>query len=98
MADNGRGAAIVTGGASGVGTEIARRPAQDGFAVIIADLNEALGRETAAELAGETGGRLEFIRVDVTDRASVRAAVEAAAGLGGLRVMVNNAGFNKPEP
>jgi meso-butanediol dehydrogenase/(S,S)-butanediol dehydrogenase/diacetyl reductase len=98
MAENGKGAAIVTGGASGIGKEIARGLAQDGFAVIVADVNESLGKQAVAELSGETGARLDFMKVDVTDRASVRAAVEAARGLGGLRVMVNNAGFNKPEP
>lgn len=98
MAENGTGVAIVTGGASGIGEEVARGLAQDGFAVIIADVNESLGKQVAAELASETGAHLEFIKVDVSDRASVRAAVEAAQGLGGLRVMVNNAGFNKPEP
>jgi meso-butanediol dehydrogenase/(S,S)-butanediol dehydrogenase/diacetyl reductase len=98
MAETGKGAAIVTGGASGIGKEIARGLAADGFAVVIADLNETLGKETAATLAGETGGKVSFARVDVTDRAAVRAAVEMARGLGDLKVMVNNAGFNKPEP
>ena len=69
MAENGKGAAIVTGGASGIGKEIARGLAQDGFAVIIADVNESLGRQVAGELARETGARLEFLKVDVTDRA-----------------------------
>ena len=93
-----KGAAIVTGGASGIGREIARGLAEDGFAVIIADVNESLGKAVAVELAGKTRAKVEFVKVDVTDRASVRAAVDAASGLGGLRVMVNNAGFNKPEP
>jgi meso-butanediol dehydrogenase/(S,S)-butanediol dehydrogenase/diacetyl reductase len=98
MEKDGKGAAIVTGGASGIGKEIVRGLTVDGFSVIVADVNESLGKETVGELGRETGARVEFRNVDVTDRASVRAAVEAAGGLGGLRVMVNNDGFNKPEP
>lgn len=79
--------AIVFGGASGLGGATARKLASAGHSVTIADLNEDKG----AALAEETGA--DFIRTDVTDEDSVRAAVAAAASAeGGLRTCVNCAG------
>lgn len=92
------GGAIVTGSASGIGREIATTLAQNGFGVIIADLNEKLGQEVATEIAAK-GGRAVFCKVDVTDRKTVRTAVEQCRkNYGSVKVMINNAGFNKPEP
>lgn len=79
--------AIVTGGASGIGAAAARRLAEHGARVVVADLNEKAG-ET---LAGEIGG--VFVRVDVTDTEQIRSAVEEASKLGPLRVLVNSAGI-----
>ncbi len=80
--------AIVTGAASGFGEGIARRFAEEGARVVVADLNEAAG----ARVAEETGGL--FVRADVTEERDVRDMVAAATdGLGGLDVLVNNAGF-----
>ena len=74
--------AIVTGGASGIGLATANLLAGRGYQVAALDLNP----EVPAPLLG--------IRCDVTDDASVRAAVaEAAAAFGGLDVVVNNAGI-----
>jgi meso-butanediol dehydrogenase/(S,S)-butanediol dehydrogenase/diacetyl reductase len=99
MAKSGSGGAIVTGGASGIGREIAMGLVDDGFSVVIADLNEKLGKEAAKAIDAGGEGRVIFKKVDVTDRKSVRAAVnEARKRFGNLKVMVNNAGFNKPEP
>ena len=81
-------AAIVSGGASGLGEAVVREFASKGATVVIADLNEERGKA----LAGETGGT--FVRTDVADEASVQAAVEAAAGVGApLRVAVSCAGI-----
>jgi NAD(P)-dependent dehydrogenase (short-subunit alcohol dehydrogenase family) len=81
-------AAIVSGGASGLGEATARALAAAGATVVIADLNEDAGKRVASE----TGGL--FARTDVADEASVRAAVDAAAGLGApLRVAVSCAGI-----
>jgi meso-butanediol dehydrogenase/(S,S)-butanediol dehydrogenase/diacetyl reductase len=92
------GGAIVTGAASGIGRAIAAGLAADGFSLVIADLDEIKGRAVAEEIAA-TAGKAFFQRVDVTDRASVRAAIDACERqFGALKVMVNNAGFNKPEP
>jgi NAD(P)-dependent dehydrogenase (short-subunit alcohol dehydrogenase family) len=74
--------AIVTGGASGIGLATASLLASRGASVVCLDLNS----EVAAPLTG--------IKTDVTDDASVRAAVSsAAAALGGIDVVVNNAGI-----
>jgi meso-butanediol dehydrogenase / (S,S)-butanediol dehydrogenase / diacetyl reductase len=91
--------AIVTGAASGIGRAIAAALAADGFSVVVADLDEVGGRAAADEIAAASKGRAIFQGVDVTDRASVRAAIDACTRqFGSIRLMVNNAGFNKPEP
>ena len=98
MPSNQNGGAVVTGAASGIGRAIAAGLAMDGFSVVIADLDEAKGSAAAKEIAA-TGGGASFYRVDVTDRASVRGAIDACKRqFGSIKVMVNNAGFNKPEP
>jgi meso-butanediol dehydrogenase/(S,S)-butanediol dehydrogenase/diacetyl reductase len=91
--------AVVTGAASGIGRAIAAALAKDGFSVVIGDLDEANGRAAAKEIAAANKGRAIFQRVDVTDRRSVSAAIETCTRqFGSIKVMVNNAGFNKPEP
>ena len=81
-------AAIVSGGASGLGEAAARELAAAGCAVVVADLNEEQGKAVAAA----TGG--QFVRTDVADEGSVQAAVDAAAALGPpLRVAVSCAGI-----
>jgi NAD(P)-dependent dehydrogenase (short-subunit alcohol dehydrogenase family) len=81
-------AAIVTGGASGLGEATARDLAAQGAKVVIADLNEATGKAIADELGGV------FVKVDVSDEAQVQAAVDAAVATGApLRVVVNSAGI-----
>ncbi|WP_329415667.1 SDR family oxidoreductase [Streptomyces sp. NBC_00704] len=75
--------AVVTGGASGIGLATARALAAQGAAVAVLDLDAA---DVPRPLLGLTA--------DVSDDASVRAAVEAAAtGLGGIDILVNNAGI-----
>jgi NAD(P)-dependent dehydrogenase (short-subunit alcohol dehydrogenase family) len=83
-------AAVVSGGASGLGEATVRELAARGAAVTILDLNEERGKA----LAGELGGHTTFVRTDVTDEASVRAAVEEATGKDRpLRIAVNCAGI-----
>lgn len=99
MTGNQIGGAVVTGAASGIGRAIAAGLAADGFSIVVADLDEARGLAAAKEIAASNGGKAIYERVDVTDRASVRGAIEACRRtFGAIRVMVNNAGFNKPEP
>ena len=88
---NGR-AALVAGGASGLGEATARHLAAAGADVVICDLNEERGGALAAELGAE------FVRADVTDSDTVQAAVERAAALdGGLRISVCCAGVGWAE-
>jgi NAD(P)-dependent dehydrogenase (short-subunit alcohol dehydrogenase family) len=65
---------LITGGASGLGGATARMIAQGGGNVLIADLKEAEGQALAREL----GKHAKFVRTDVTDEASAKAAVAAA--------------------
>jgi meso-butanediol dehydrogenase / (S,S)-butanediol dehydrogenase / diacetyl reductase len=99
MSSKHAGGAVVTGAASGIGRAIAAGLAVDGFSVLIADLDETNGRAVADEIAAANEGRAVYQRVDVTDRTSVHAAiVTCTRQFGSINVMVNNAGFNKPEP
>jgi NAD(P)-dependent dehydrogenase (short-subunit alcohol dehydrogenase family) len=79
--------ALVTGGASGLGRAAAERLAGIGARVVVLDLPGSDGKEVAGRLGGE------FAPADVTDADGVSAAVELAAGLGPLRVVVNCAGI-----
>jgi NAD(P)-dependent dehydrogenase (short-subunit alcohol dehydrogenase family) len=82
--------AIVSGGASGLGEATVRRLHDAGANVVIADLNPDKGEALAAEL----GERARFVETNVTDEASVEAAVETASEPeGGLRVAVGCAGI-----
>ncbi|MFP5373133.1 MAG: SDR family NAD(P)-dependent oxidoreductase [Actinomycetes bacterium] len=83
-------AAVVTGGASGLGEATTRALAARGAAVTVLDLQEERGRALAAELGGQTS----YVRTDVTDEASVRAAIAEATGKDRpLRIAVNCAGI-----
>jgi NAD(P)-dependent dehydrogenase (short-subunit alcohol dehydrogenase family) len=79
--------AIVTGGASGIGAASARQLAAKGARVVVADLQADRG----AQLADDIGGA--FVSVDVTNTEQIEAAVNTAAELGPLRVLVNSAGI-----
>jgi 3(or 17)beta-hydroxysteroid dehydrogenase len=82
--------AIVTGAASGIGRGCAEALAREGARVVLADVNESLGREAAKAI----GGDAFFVRHDVSDEASWRAVIDATlARFGRLDVLVNNAGI-----
>jgi len=81
-------AVLVTGGAQGIGMATAKLLAARGWRVAIADCNAAAGRRTAAELG------VAFFECDVANEPSVEACVRAAAAsLGGVAALVNNAGI-----
>jgi len=85
-------AAIISGGASGLGEATARALAAAGSTVVIADLNADRGEAVAAEVGGK------FVQTDVCDEASVMTAVDVAAGQGSpLRVVVSCAGIGWAE-
>lgn len=82
--------AIVTGAASGIGRAIALAFAAEGARVACLDLN----LDGAKAVAAEAGGRAFALKVDVTKESSVdKWVAEAIATLGGIDVMVNNAGI-----
>jgi 3-oxoacyl-[acyl-carrier protein] reductase len=95
--------ALVTGAASGIGAAVAARLFQDGFAVALADLNLDAARDTADKIAegpsdhtraDAPGGRTFAVHVDVSQEASVRAAVQSVLShFGRVDALVNNAGI-----
>ena len=90
--------AFVTGAASGIGKHIAQVYARAGAAVAVADLNPQAAEAAAAELRG-LGAHAMAVGVDVTDEAAVDAAVaRTVAELGGLDILVSNAGIQIVAP
>jgi NAD(P)-dependent dehydrogenase (short-subunit alcohol dehydrogenase family) len=86
--------AIVTGGATGIGSACVERMAGEGASVAIFDVLEGEGRLQADDLSTRRGD-VTCWRVDVTSEQAVRDAIDAAAArLGGLDILVNNAGVS----
>jgi len=85
--------ALVTGGSSGIGLELARELVKDGARVCIAARDE----RRLAEAARDLGASACFVRMDVAQAESVDSGVKAAIeALGGLDLLVNNAGYALP--
>jgi len=90
--------ALVTGAGSGIGRAVALGFAARGAKVMVADFAEEGGRETV-RLVEEAGGQAQFVKVDVSDAASVEALVaETVAAFGQLDYLVNNAGISAAGP
>lgn len=86
---------VVTGGAQGIGRAVVERLLRSGASVAIWDRDAALAARVAGGLAGL--GRVEAVSVDVTDWASVeQATAQTEAALGGIDLLVNNAGIAGP--
>jgi NAD(P)-dependent dehydrogenase (short-subunit alcohol dehydrogenase family) len=83
--------ALVTGASSGIGLESARQLSAAGVDVWIGVRDVAKGRRVAAELASGPDAPARVVQLDVTDPASVAAAVQH---VGALDILVNNAGVN----
>ena len=83
---------LISGGARGQGAAEARLCVAEGARVVIGDVLEDQGRRLAAEL----GAAAVFVRHDVTRRPTGTSAIAAAAALGGLHGLVNNAGIYQP--
>lgn len=83
--------AIVTGGASGIGAATVQEFAHEGTAIVIFDINQAAGEQTAENLRS-AGSEAYFFQVDVSNSEACRAAVgEVAQKLGRIDFLLNNA-------
>src|SRR5437868_153303 len=86
---------IVTGAAHGIGQAIATRFAEEGAWVLVADVDEVAGNDTAADLR-KRSLRADFLRVDVSNEDDVKRAVALAGEQNGrIDVLVNNAAYIK---
>ena len=85
--------AIVTGAASGFGEGIAKRYAEEGAKVLVADINDKEGERVVREIR-DASGRAEYCHTDVSQGAQIEAMIaRAAAAFGGVDIIVNNAGW-----
>src|SRR4051812_43518821 len=85
---------LISGGGSGLGAATARTLVAAGAKVVIADISEENGNKIVAELGED---KAKFVKADVSDEASVQAAVDAAVALGQLRGAINCAGIGNAE-
>ncbi|HZN42842.1 MAG TPA: SDR family NAD(P)-dependent oxidoreductase, partial [Actinomycetota bacterium] len=84
--------AVITGGGTGIGAATARRFAEEGARVVVAELNEVNGAATAEELAKEFGTEARFVHTDVRRKEDNVAMVAAAVDVWGtVDILVNNA-------
>lgn len=89
---------IVTGGAQGIGEGFVRRLAEEGARIVVADMNGAKAESVASDLKGD-GHEAISVEVDVAERSQVKTMIaETVKAFGGVDVLFNNAGFNKPVP
>lgn len=88
--------AIITGAGGGIGRGVAQAFAREGAAVVIAEIDEVSGPQVEQELKA-LGARALFVKTDVTSKASIEAAVQAAVDhFGSVDVLVNNAFIPTP--
>jgi 3-oxoacyl-[acyl-carrier protein] reductase len=96
MSDHTNKVAIVTGASRGIGAAIAERLARDGFTVVINYAGSAREAQELATRIEQAGGRTITAQADVSDASAVARMFDAAeAALGGVDVLVNNAGIMK---
>jgi 3-oxoacyl-[acyl-carrier protein] reductase len=91
-----RRVAVITGAARGIGFGIARRFASEGASIAILDLDEAAAQEAAGRLELTDGAQAIGVGCDVVDSAAAEAAVQRVVDeLGGIHILVNNAGVTR---
>ena len=83
---------VITGGTRGIGAATALRLAQDGHDLVLGYAGDDAAAEATRKLVEDTGVRCRTVKGDVTDPDRVDALFDAAAGLGRLTGLVNNAG------
>ena len=87
--------AVITGGADGIGRATAMRFAQEGAVVVIWDMNEEKGKQTAAEI-NAAGGKALFLKVNTSNFAEVEAASKKVVEqYGKYEILINNAGITR---
>jgi NAD(P)-dependent dehydrogenase (short-subunit alcohol dehydrogenase family) len=90
--------ALVTGAGRGIGRGVALGLAREGAAVVVSDVDKASGEAVADEIR-QAGGTAHFVAADVSKESDVQQMVsEAARQLGGLNILVNNAGIEIVSP
>lgn len=83
--------AIVTGGAAGIGQATCRVFADEGAAIVVADVNVEAGQATEREIKS-AGGKVLFVKTDVSDEASIRRMVkQTVQAFGRIDILINNA-------
>src|SRR3954453_12610674 len=90
--------AIVTGAGSGIGWAIAERLADEGAAIVVADVDPR-GSQTITERLNGNGSTATFVRTDVALEEDIKAVIATAvATYGHLDILINNAGINWSKP
>ncbi|MEL6867630.1 MAG: SDR family NAD(P)-dependent oxidoreductase, partial [Bacteroidota bacterium] len=88
--------AVITGGARGIGKATAKKFMGEGATVAIWDINENLGKATAAELEKEGTGQVRFYKVNTSSLAAVSAAAaQVMEDFGSIDILINNAGITR---
>jgi NAD(P)-dependent dehydrogenase (short-subunit alcohol dehydrogenase family) len=83
---------LITGGGSGLGKSLCLQLGREGAHVIVSDIDDETAQSTTREIVDHQG-RSETLHLDVTDGESIQAAVKYIEGLGGLDILINNAGI-----
>jgi len=85
--------AVVTGGASGLGLACVRQLVAKGVPVVIADLSDERGTAVVAQLQGQAGAKVKYVRADVTNSEQMSQAFDAAEQFAPLRALIHCAGI-----
>ncbi len=96
LATDGQAWALITGATSGIGAQYARELAARGFHLLLHGRREAKLRVLAEQLRTGHGIQTEVLLADLATEAGISRVEQAAAGLSGLRILVNNAGYGEP--